>query len=186
MNAMQNVNGMKLPKDGYCTVMLNWHLQCSSVTLLRDEEGVERASDLLRMRCASLVDNKPILPAQSIQSSKLCNISNVLLGCKASFTNTIQSLERFGRPLENEHSVRAVDMGITEIVEDMMSWKVLVASSGAIYVRYIEEGIIMIKYREVPLFLGKLERDVPAAKIFALRTLKTKASTLVLTSISSS
>lgn len=72
---VQNVDDMKLPKDGYSMIILSWCHQRQSVEILRVEHGTKCAVKPFCKRYMFPADRKPIKPAQSIELTKTANIS---------------------------------------------------------------------------------------------------------------
>lgn len=64
-SAVHNFYRLKVQKNSYCMLKLNGRSWCRSIKVLKDEDGVERATETLRMCYAFRVDGKPILPALS-------------------------------------------------------------------------------------------------------------------------
>lgn len=88
-------DGMKLLKDCYHMVMLDGRQRCPSVEILRRQDGVEWAMDVLHMCNATPVDGQLIPATQTILLSRAANISTANVECEVTFTYTTQSLLSF-------------------------------------------------------------------------------------------
>lgn len=118
---MHNLNGRKWLEDSYCIVMLYGCHRPRSVEILRDGEGVEWASEPLCICYVFYIDGKHISPAQTIEHSKIANISRATVRREARFTGTMQSRLNYEQAFEEEYGVSFVDVRMTGIVEDMPS-----------------------------------------------------------------
>lgn len=66
-----------------------------------------------------------MFPAEEIKLSKIGNRSTVILQCKETFTDMLQTSLSSARAFEKDNAVRFVDAFLMGIVEDLMSSKVL-------------------------------------------------------------
>lgn len=108
--------------------------------MIRDEDGLEWASEPKRVCYAFRVGGKPISPAQAVKLSKAANISTAVLRCKATFTDMMRSLLSYARATEENYGVRSVDVRIVDIVGDMKYLGLLAANSRTTYIRYVRVG----------------------------------------------
>lgn len=109
VTAVHNVEGLKLLKAGYCMVMLDGRYQRRYIKMERDKNCVEWVMEPLRMGCAFGVHGMPISPVQAIKLSNIANISTTISRCKATFSNTKQSLLRYLRVFKEQYGVRLLE-----------------------------------------------------------------------------
>lgn len=98
------------------------------------------------------------MAAQTIKLSKTADIFTAIVRYKATFTDTIQSLQRSARAFPEDYCVLFVDVRRWDIMEDMMSFNVLNANFRATYVRYIGVGRIMMNTKVCFRFLKRSVR----------------------------
>lgn len=118
--AVQSFDGRRLPKIRYCMFILDGRYRCCSVELLRDNNGMQYATEPMRMRCALRADRKATLQALEIKLNLIANISTAFRRRKATFTGTIQSLLSYARALGEHCGVGFDNVRISDIEFDMM------------------------------------------------------------------
>lgn len=90
------------------------------------------------------------------------------MGSKAMLTDMLNSLLSYARALEENCSLRYVDVRIIDLVGDVMSSKFLAANLRAIYIRYVTVCKMTIKRHGVLSFIVKLEKDASAGKALVI------------------
>lgn len=83
-------------------------------------------------------------------------------------TDAIQSLMSYARAFEEENCERFVDVCITDVVEDVMSYNLFASNSRATYIQYIRVSKVMIKHQGVLLLLEKMGKNAPATNTFGI------------------
>lgn len=76
-----------------------------SIEMLTDEDGVEKAANLLSMRDALQVDGKQIFAPQEIELSKIADASTAIMRLKAAFTEAMKNLLSYERASQEKYSV---------------------------------------------------------------------------------
>lgn len=105
------------------------------------------------MGYASRVVGKPILPAEAFKLTKITNTSTAIVRYEPTFMNTIWSLESYSRAFMKGYGVGFVDVCITDITEDRISFKFLDVNFGATYIDNVKVGKMMVKHQGLlPLF----------------------------------
>lgn len=88
-----------------------------------------------------------------IEVSKNRTISTMLVRREAMLTDTMQSLLWYAQSFEREFGVDLVDVGIMEIVHNMIFAKPLSGNSRMTYVRCMKAGKMTIKHKTCFLHL---------------------------------
>lgn len=133
---MQAVDGIKLLKDGYCMVMLNGRLRRRYFQMLQNNE-MQWPSVPLRLCYAFYVDGKVISRAQAMILRTIAKIRTVNMRSDAAFTYMMPSLLSYARALEENYGVCFVAVHIMDIMEDVMSFNLLITNARATNIHYI-------------------------------------------------
>lgn len=88
------------------------------------------------MQDAFRINGKPITISQAITLNKKANNLNGVVRGKTGFANSIQAVLNYAQAFE-ENAVPFADARVLDIVNTLMSTKLLTISSKAIYERYI-------------------------------------------------
>lgn len=107
--AVHQVDGKKVLKQDYRTVILDGHYRRCSVRLAKDHDHLIWSVEPFCMRYASLIDWKPITLAQAIKPitlaqainmSKISNVSTAIVRHERSFTDIVQNVLYYTRSFE--------------------------------------------------------------------------------------
>lgn len=103
--------------------------QGHSVEILRDEDDVVRAAELLRIHYAFRVGDKLFSPAQTIKLSKCFTIFTAIMWREGTLTGSTQIQLSYARVLEDGFDMHYADMHIMGAVEKRMSSHFLASNS---------------------------------------------------------
>lgn len=132
--------------------------------MLKCKDGKEWASEPLHMRYVLRVCGMPISLAQAIKPSKFSNICIEIVLRIEAFKDTIDSLLSYGRALEEDYSLRLVEVHILKIMVDVTRSNISADDYIETDMHSIKIGKIMIKRQLLPLFLVNTGKDAPSAK----------------------
>lgn len=108
--------------------------------MLRNENDVGLAADLLIIHYALWLHRKAVLPTKASELSELANISTAMMRCDETFTDCMQSLLSYAPSFREDYEACFVNARIMDIGDYMMSTVVLYKSSIATYLVYLEVG----------------------------------------------
>lgn len=115
--------------------------------------------------------------------SKIANISTENMQDEATYTDKTKSLLSYARVPEEDYGLRSVNVGISDIVEDVKFSHFSAANSKTMYTQYNRVDKMMIKIRACSLFLGSFAKTHLRQRLSALHLLMIFASTNLLRKI---
>lgn len=130
--------------------------------MLRGEDCLSWAVNLLRMQYVVWVHFKAFFQAQPIKLSTITKLSTAVVRREKTVTDTVQNSLSYEQTFKEDLALHLVAVRIFAIVVDMMSSKFLADNSRVAYVGYIRIRNQIRKHNDALRSLIDLCKDAPA------------------------